>query len=419
VVATIEKKPFPVRAINGLHAGLVKLGLSPIRLDKEHLKRRASKAAGGLTDFGDPRYEEFLERMLANVESNERLSGLGRIMASQYTQRLLRQRLQIVDYLAKNPGVKEEKIERPIFIIGSARTGTTITHQLIGCDERIRFPFTWECDDVYPPLDPRTMHSDPRIAASQKGIDQTMVLAPEIDAAHPMGAWEAQECALLTALDFASQALYAMFNIPDYMRWVERQDQTWIYENHKTMLQYLQSGGLRPTESWLLKSPPHMARIDEILRVYPDARFITTYREPTEIVVSGCSLMGTVMQMAHDSIDWTALGEFVAWLIEHDMRVNVEQRRRHADLEDRFVDISMQAMIADPLGSVRRIYDQFGIEMTEQADRAMTQHMEERHLSKRKKHAYSAEEFGLDVAELWPRFDFYRAFYGIERHPPG
>ena len=30
-------------------------------------------------------------------------------------------------------------------------------------------------------------------------------------------------------------------------------------------------------------------------------------------------------------------------------------------------------------------------------------------------HYYAAEDYGLDIAALWPRFDFYREFHGLEK----
>ena len=35
-------------------------------------------------------------------------------------------------------------------------------------------------------------------------------------------------------------------------------------------------------------------------------------------------------------------------------------------------------------------------------------------LDKRKPHIYDAEDYGLDIDELWPELQYYRDFYGIE-----
>jgi hypothetical protein len=39
---------------------------------------------------------------------------------------------------------------------------------------------------------------------------------------------------------------------------------------------------------------------------------------------------------------------------------------------------------------------------------------EERDLSNRRPHVYDAEDYGLDIDELWPELQYHRDFYGIE-----
>jgi hypothetical protein len=108
--------------------------------------------------------------------------------------------------------IRNEVIQRPIFLVGAPRTGTTITHHLLSQDERFRYPITWECDELHPPLDPATMSSDPRIGRSAKQIRRSLKLTPDLDAAHPIGACEAQECALLHAYAFHSEAFHVQLS---------------------------------------------------------------------------------------------------------------------------------------------------------------------------------------------------------------
>ncbi|QEN16762.1 sulfotransferase family protein [Mycolicibacterium sp. ELW1] len=391
-----------------------RIGTHPMTLSADALKSRASRGAGGLTDFGDPRFEAGLEQLIASLEGEDRLNGLGRVMAGTHLTNLLRQRLLLTEHLRQHPEIREEKIQRPIFIVGAPRTGTTVTHHLLSQDSGFRYPLTWECDELHPPLDPATMDHDPRIAASEKQIRRIMALAPNLDAAHPVGAWEAQECALLHAYAFHSDTFHVMFNCQGYARWLTRQDLRWVYEEEKLLLQYMQSGGLRPATSWLLKTPPHMENIDNILAVFPDARFITTYREPTEIVASGCSLAGTVFHMTEDDPDWHDHGRFMCWRTTRMLERNVELRRQFQHLADRFVDFPMQRMVTDPLSCVTEIYQHFGIELTESNRAKMSRFVDERGMANRKPHVYRADDYGLDIDELWPQLQFYRDFYGIE-----
>ncbi|MBA4228810.1 MAG: sulfotransferase family protein, partial [Hyphomonas sp.] len=53
-------------------------------------------------------------------------------------------------------------IERPVFIIGLPRCGTSILHALIGADQQIRTPLQWEVAAPSPPPEAATFDTDPR-----------------------------------------------------------------------------------------------------------------------------------------------------------------------------------------------------------------------------------------------------------------
>lgn len=407
-------RPLPIRALNVGYRAVRRMGMRPLSLRKQSLIDKASKQAGGLTDFGDQRFEAGLVHLIESIEEEDRLNGFGRIMASNHITNLLRQRLLLTNHIRTHPEIRDEIIDRPIFLVGAPRTGTTITHHLLSQDERFRYPITGECDELYPPLNPATMRSDPRINRSEKQIRRIMSLAPDLDAAHPVGAWEAQECALLHAYGFHSETFHVMFNCQAYDRWLAEQDRTWIYEEQMLLMQYMQSGGLRPRESWLLKTPAHMEHIDRILTVFPDARLITTYREPTEVVASSCKLAGTVFAAAEDDVDWHDHGRHVQWKTGNMLRRNVELRRQFAGRAAQFIDFPMERMVRDPLPCVEEIYQHFGIEMTDPTLRKMRKFMNERGMGTRKPNVYRAEDYGLDIDTLWPQLQYYRDFYGIE-----
>lgn len=403
-----------MRALNLAYRAARRIGAHPMTLSKPALMAKASRQANGLTDFGDPRFEEGLDRLIDALETEDRLNGVGRFIATSHISNLLRQRLLLTEHLRTHPEIRDEKIEKPIFLIGAPRTGTTITHHLLSQDNRFRYPLTWECDELHPPLNPESMQSDPRIKRSQKLIDRSLSLAPDLDAAHPMGAWEAQECALLHAYAFYSETFHVMFNCQTYDRWLTEQDRTWVYEEQRLLLQYMQSGGLRPEESWLLKTPPHMDNIDKILKVFPDARLVTTYREPTEVVASSCKLTGTVFAMAADDIDWHDHGRYMRWRTGKMLKRNVELREQFAEKSDQFIDFPMDRMVREPMTCVAEIYAHFGIELTEPTRQKMVRFMEKRGRAARKPNVYDAADYGLDIDELWPELQYYRNFYGIE-----
>ena len=59
------------------------------------------------------------------------------------------------------------------------------------------------------------------------------------------------------------------------------------YRHHKLELQLLQWRGA--PRRWALKWPCHLVALDEMLDVYPDARFVVTHRDPVQALASNCS----------------------------------------------------------------------------------------------------------------------------------
>jgi hypothetical protein len=157
-----------------------------------------------------------------------------------------------------------------------------------------------------------------------------------------------------------------------------------------------------------------MANIDKILDVFPDARFVTTYREPTEVIASSCKLAGTVIAMVQDDVDWHDHGRYMLWRTGGLLARNVELRRKFADRSAQFIDFPMNRMVRDPMTCVKDIYDHFGIALTRDVHAKISSFMEKRGMATRKPNIYRAEDYGLDIAALWPELQYYRDFYGIE-----
>ena len=77
----------------------------------------------------------------------------------------LRNRLKVAEYLRQHPELLERKIERPVFVMGVPRTGTTLMSNLLAADPARRSPLTWEIDDPIPPTTSDRLTTDPRALA--------------------------------------------------------------------------------------------------------------------------------------------------------------------------------------------------------------------------------------------------------------
>ena len=98
-----------------------------VSLSRDELMETASGTTG-FSDFGPDDFIEPLDILLTSLASESKLTLLGRILVRADLLNLLQNRLRIADLAKREPAVLDEKIERPLFVIGLPRSGTTILH---------------------------------------------------------------------------------------------------------------------------------------------------------------------------------------------------------------------------------------------------------------------------------------------------
>ena len=75
--------------------------------------------------------------------------------------------------------------------------------------------------------------------------------------------------------------------------------------------------------------------------------------------------------------------------------------------EDRFFDVSFQAVQRDPMAAVEQLYADLGDELSADARRRMQDFWAESSKDRSGPHTYKAETFGLDPAAIREQFAFY------------
>ena len=201
---------------------------------------QAAMEQTGLSDFGGDDFREPLQRLVDALNSQARLNDFGRLRAQMTINAGLTTRLAIVDYLKDHPRVREERIVKPVFIVGLPRTGTTALHHMLNQDSANRTLRLWEAQSPVPPPESDTYTTDPRIEKQREGVALTEAFLPGFMATHLLSAEEPDECYMLLNRNFMSVEYSAMFHIPDYANWLyaqlcKRDSYAW----HKLQLQLL------------------------------------------------------------------------------------------------------------------------------------------------------------------------------------
>lgn len=406
-------RPLGLRVVNAVGSALRMAGIPLLDLDPDALLARAARRTG-LDDFGDDRFREPYRVLLDAFEREAELTTLGRMVARSDVTRLLENRLYMVAAHARHPEIGAGRVERPLFIIGLPRTGTTILHELLAQDPANRVPMTWEVARVHPPPARATYETDPRIASVDEQLAGVDRLIPDFKQMHPMGATLPQECVALTAHDFASMIFTTTHRLPSYQAWLDRADLGWVYASHRRQLQYLQ--WQCPAERWVLKSPGHLWALEALLAEYPDARIVQTHRDPLRVIASLASLIANLRSMASDAVDPAAIG------VEWTTRLAAGLRHATAVRDARtggapVFDMHFRDFIRDEIGMVRRIYDHFDFELTAEAEGRMRRFLAANPKDKHGAHRYSLADAGLDPATERARYREYQARYAIEPEP--
>lgn len=366
----------------------------------EDLHASATKMTG-LTDFGVDDYTEALGVLLDSYARDEDLTPFGSKISRVFLRGALVARLLSEAAWKQHPEHAGVAIERPIFVTGLPRTGTTALHRLLTVDPAHQGLEMWLTEMPQPRPPRESWGSNPVFQGIEAQFSKHHVEHPEFMGVHYMSAAEVEECWQLLRQTFKSVSYECLANLPTYSKWLEGQDWTNAYARHKKNLQLI---GLPDRDRrWVLKNPSHLFALDELLAVYPDALIVQTHRAPSTIIPSVCSLAEQATDGWSNKFKGEVIGRSQLELWARGLEQFTEARARHNPAQ--FIDVDYHDFVADPLGTVEGIYTTFGLPLTSAAQGAMEAMHEESHSGPRRpSHKYTLEEFGLTAAEVEERF---------------
>jgi hypothetical protein len=382
------------------------------RLLVDDLQQRAADATG-LSDWGDDAtFLVGLECLIASVESMPAAPAL-RPHVAERVQHYLTTRLRLVDDERRDPEIATQPITRPLILTGLPRTGTTWLYELLALDPVVRAPLDWEVQRPWPAPDVATYDTDPRIAEIAEVNREIVAGAPELATMHNWDARLPQECNAITAYHFASSNFWAWWGVPEYTDWLTHSEGHGAFATHRRILQQLQWRG--PRGRWTLKSPPHLLMLDDLLAAYPDACLVQTHREPAAVIASLADMVRSRRRDRFgDQPELMDAAEIARSAHDHFGTALERGTRSREDpnIDSHFVDIAYAGLVADPLGSVRRIYDTFGFAYTPEFDRRLRERIATPTASGHGKHLYDPEEFAISALDLPNQFANYRGRFG-------
>jgi Sulfotransferase family len=355
----------------------------------------------GLADFGVDDYSDGLAVLLDSYASEADLTSPGRRVARAGLRGALAARLLCEAGWAAHPEHADVPIDRPVFVTGLPRSGTTALHRLLTADPAHQGLELWlaEVPQPRPPQD--TWAANPVFQRIQAAYARHHVEHPEFMGVHYIAADTVEECWQLLRQTMRSVAFECLAHVPAYSGWLQRQDWTGPYRRHRRSLQLigLHDAGRR----WVLKNPSHLFALDALLTAYPDALVVQTHRDPAAVIGSMCSLAAQATEGWSGAFTGKVIGADQLELWARGLAEFAAARARYDPAQ--FLDIEYADFTADPVGTVESVYARFGLRYTgAAADAIRALHAAAGRDPARPAHRYSLADFGLTAGQVDDRF---------------
>ena len=324
------------------------------------------------------------------------------------------------------PAHKTQPIEKPLFILGNLRSGSTFLHRLLSRDsETFTSLTTW---DIY--LTPsvtqkkitqfvarldkklgghlhRALYAFDRATLGKIKIHPISFFQPEEDENIHLHIWDGYFVTFLFPFmdEFANYQHFDEALSPEHKRR--------IMTFYKSMLQrHMYATGKK---YFVAKNPASSAKIETLVEFFPEARIIYLARNPLDMLPSTVSWINYARRQFTDPKEtWLYIDEIVD-MTQHWYRHPLQYLDSHPS--PRHLILNYDDLIQRPEAVLRAFYEQFGYPDKPGLESIVDEAVKET-LSYNSDHVYSYEEMGFtrqQIIELYPEI-FER--FGFEKREP-
>jgi hypothetical protein len=369
----------------------------------------AAQEITGLSDWGDDSFCERVDQVVGIIR-DANLDEAGVKLAADNIHWLLTDRLRFfADH--RNYKLDEERIERPMFVTGEPRSGTTLLHALLSVDPDARALRFWELMHPSPPPGLAT-ETDPRRDQADSEWREINTRLPTWLHSHPYNDMLGNglpEDERTWAFDFRVLTPTAWWRVP--MGMVVgglKADPAAQYRLHKMMLQAIQHG--RPKKPWVLKGF-HAPRFPAFFDCYPDATVLYIHRDPVQSIASRIKMAADLTEGLTGSVDLAAQSR---------LHTRLGRAGFQAILDNPMIDdprihhVRYQDFVKDQIGTIRGFYEFSGYTLSAEAESAMRDYLKNNKGDRHGKFVYSTDLIDGDIAQLHDEFAAYRNRFGID-----
>ena len=368
----------------------------------------AAHQKAGIHDIADDEIIEPLTLLLADYRTTAAFSAQGAQAMQEHLIDCVAMRLRILDTVRRHPQIVDEEICGPLVILGLSRTGTTKLQRVLGATGNFQTLPLWKMMNPLPlPTDPPG--TDSRLAFAEQTAAATKQMFPRFYAGHPMVPNEPDEEVLLQELTFACEASSFMAHVPNYLQWLMSRNIEPSYRWLKLILQLTQwqDEKVTPKRPWLLKSPVHIARLDEIFAVFPNTTMVHCHRDLLTALPSHAALVDSMRELYSDRVDAKTSGRYTMDIASYGLDAYGEARPRWTAAGKKFMDVQFDEIVRDADQVTRRIFDMTALPFDDATTAAIAQWEAANPAGKHGAFHYDLDYYGLTIAEIRERFPGY------------
>jgi len=378
---------------------------SPIDVDK--LLYSAQIIAGSF-DTLDDGLRGRVTRFISWVNEQPPMNAVRKEEVELQIRKLLITRLRLAADRKRLPAIANEKIEKPVFVIGFARTGTTLLHSLLAEDPKAMAPKWWHTHDPSPPPGEVPVTAE-RIEYTGKDLDHMLDLCPGLLTMHPY--WDKRGHCLIEdeeifTIDFQNAYPSLLYKLPALAMILDASNISEAYTFEKEFLQHLQWGS-DSSNHWVMKGIYHQFVLDELFEAFPDAVCIWPHRDPVEVHPSTMAITAVLYGgITNWEMDFKTLGPMFVDSIASSLATAIENPLVD---DPRIFHVDFREMTRDPINMIRRAYAHWGKEFTPEFETRMKIWLADpANASDRYgRYKYTMEPYGLSRGMIETAFEGY------------
>ena len=314
------------------------------------------------------------------------------------------------------PEFEKAKVKEPIFIMGVNRSGTTFFHKLLAKSNQFSTSKTW--DLILPSLSLRKLLSILSYTLTYLKIDQI----EKKNKGHQVKLDNIEEDEMLLFIHKLDSLWVSNHFIPwlkfdsntkEFIKHVYRDNSKNENRNIRSMLFckdfFQRQAFLNKNKSHLSKSNPFIFKIDSVLKVFPDAKFVFLVRDPLETIPSYFSLQENVKfgnLLTSDEMKLLrneTYAEIIEWYKE-------TEKVKSKLVKKQFITLTYPQITGDLENSISLFYKFIGKKMTKKFQKQVSDYAGKKYTKKHQNK--TIEDYGFTKKQILSDFDFvYQKYF--------